>query len=91
MRLIDADELKKHATSWMTTVGILTTAEIDNAPTINPEDIRPKGKWFELVESIPDHHTGEYYEEVYYNCTVCDYATADKTKFCPNCGAKMEG
>lgn len=35
MRLIDADVLKHYATGGVTSVGILTCAEIDNAPTID--------------------------------------------------------
>ncbi len=49
------------------------------------------GRWFEMVESIHDTHTGEYYDEVYYNCDRCDYAADEKTPFCPNCGAYMGG
>ena len=48
------------------------------------------GRWFEMVESKEDGHTGEYYEEIYYNCLNCDYATGDKTPYCPNCGCKMD-
>lgn len=35
MRLIDADALKLYATGGVTSVGLLTLAEIDNAPTID--------------------------------------------------------
>jgi hypothetical protein len=35
MRLIDADALKEYATGGVTSVGLLTLAEIDNAPTID--------------------------------------------------------
>lgn len=35
MRLIDADALKHYATGGVTSVGLLTLAEIDNAPTID--------------------------------------------------------
>ena len=35
MRLIDADALKAYATGGVTSVGLLTLAEIDNAPTID--------------------------------------------------------
>ena len=34
-RLIDADALKEYATGGVTSVGLLTIAEIDNAPTID--------------------------------------------------------
>ena len=48
------------------------------------------GWWFEMVDSKLDTHTGEYYEEVYYNCLECDYASDWKSPYCPNCGCKME-
>ena len=51
--------------------------------------VQKQGEWFELVESKLDGHTGEYWEEVYYNCTACDYATCENTPYCPNCGARM--
>ena len=35
MRLIDADALKEYATGGVTSVGLLTLAEIDTAPTID--------------------------------------------------------
>lgn len=55
-------------------------------------DVAPvvHSKWFELVDHVEDGHTGEYYEEVYYNCLNCDFATTENTPFCPNCGARMD-
>lgn len=53
--------------------------------------VQKQGEWFGLVESKLDEHTGEYWEEVYYNCTECDYATCENTPYCPNCGARMDG
>ena len=35
MRLIDADALKEYATGGVTSVVLLTLAEIDNAPTVD--------------------------------------------------------
>lgn len=55
---------------------------IDDAPTIDPGSLRPKGRW-----DTTDMH----------KCTNCGaVALSDEwqylhTKFCPNCGAKMEG
>ena len=48
------------------------------------------GRWVEAVESKLDTHTGEYWEEVYYNCYLCDYASDWKSPYCPHCGAKMD-
>ena len=63
---------------------------LDGLPVIEAEPVR-HAKWFEMIESVEDGYTGEYYEEIYYNCMNCDYATTDKTPYCPNCGAKMDG
>lgn len=57
--------------------------ELEEAPTINPEDLRPKGKW----ETYPN--------EFYLRCSVCRkefyIGHFPLTKnYCPSCGAKME-
>lgn len=88
-RLIDADELLAHLFSKQDEK-MDVAMEIARFTTIDPESLRPHGRWIEMVESIEDGHTGEYYEEIYYNCINCDYATGDKTPYCPNCGAKMD-
>lgn len=51
MRLIDADALKYYATGGVTSVGLLTLAEIDKAPTIDPESLRPK--WISVEDRLP--------------------------------------
>ena len=55
-------------------------------------DVAPvrHGRWEKAVESQLDTHTGEYWEEYYYNCLECDYASEWKSPYCPNCGAKMD-
>ncbi len=97
MRLIDADELFKTPMGCsrnngkpLTSLWAYVVDQITHAPTIEAEPVR-HSRWFELVESVEDGYTGEYYEEVYYNCLNCDYATGDKTPYCPNCGARMDG
>lgn len=61
---------------------------ISNAPTIDPERLRPHGKW---ILGEPD-----FYGNRKPSCSVCgeyhlsnwtDYA---RCKCCPNCGAMME-
>lgn len=90
MRLIDADNLKVHLT-MEASVGYVKTLEdvekiIDFVPTINPEDLRTKGKW---------KFAGENYEAWTHRCSECgEFMTTKKGRlanFCPNCGAKMEG
>lgn len=49
-----------------------------------------RGKWVR-------HYTRpNVYEDLYWHCTVCGYKNNDNYanvyhKFCPNCGARMEG
>lgn len=87
MRLIDADALKQYATGGVTSVGILSLAEIDKAPTIDAVEV-VHGRW---ESDAPDKHG---YKKP--RCSVCgefhlfmwsDYASC---KYCPNCGAKMD-
>jgi hypothetical protein len=61
---------------------------IDNAPTIDPESLRPKGKWLKSEWGYPDRTLtcsacGFEYDSAYYKQKLFRY--------CPNCGAKMEG
>ena len=57
---------------------------IKEQPTINPDDLRPHGRW-ELYPSSK-----------YRRCSACK-VEFDKPRFgfrsnyCPNCGAKMDG
>lgn len=60
---------------------------IDNAPTIDPESLRPHGKW--ILEREPD---GKPY---CFHCSVCDpdfhyIGITVAYDYCPNCGAEME-
>ena len=55
---------------------------IASAPTINPDDLRPKGRW------IP--HDDEMFG-LTEECSSCHTETCGTSPFCPNCGAKMEG
>lgn len=53
-------------------------AMVDLASTINPDDLRPKGKWIK---------TGK----ISVRCSECNYLPAENDyNYCPNCGAKME-
>ena len=58
-------------------------AVAENCPTIDPESLRPKGRWIEKSWR-PE-------------CSLCGFAGSlydtpiNPFKFCPNCGAKMEG
>ena len=64
-------------------------AVISGLPAADVAPVR-HGRWEKAVESKLDTHTGEYWEEEYYNCLKCDYASDRKSPYCPNCGAKMD-
>lgn len=61
-------------------------------PTIDPESLRPRGTWEGTADGYAD---GELVYDT-WTCSECGYTVEtddpdDLTKFCPNCGAKMEG
>lgn len=59
--------------------------ELEEAPTINPEDLRPKGKWIDFSE--PDTPA---WDRV-YRCSNCGKIVVyHNFVLCPECGAKME-
>lgn len=57
---------------------------MEDAPTIDPEDLRPKGRWIEK------EHKDERGDYILLHCSLCDEPNARKKNYCPNCGAKME-
>ncbi len=88
MRLIDADELKTKASKMMfekatgfgsfDAVGVL---DIDAAPTIDPETLRPTAKWDDLGDGA-------------CGCSACGedgtvWMFGDTFDYCPECGARM--
>ncbi|MBO5831585.1 MAG: hypothetical protein J6R01_08270 [Alistipes sp.] len=54
---------------------------INEAPTLNPDDCRPHGRWMT--------YDGEA------TCSLCKFTTFGWAEwafdYCPNCGAKMDG
>ena len=64
--------------------------EVEDAPTVSPDEVRGVGKWIER---------DDYDWDIYYECSVCHtpFTMLDGTTpelndyhYCPNCGAKME-
>lgn len=87
MRLIDADELCE---SRVENDPVVIAAKC--APTIDPENLRPHGKW----EKIPLNMEPDYFAYKFNlrkKCSVCRYAMPQEWpdfNICPNCGAKMD-
>ena len=95
MRIINADELRlgkfvEPRTEWHKGWNDALDAVSTQTPTITPDSLVKRGRWEKAVESKLDAHTGEYWEEEYYNCLECDYASDWKSPYCPSCGALME-
>lgn len=109
MRLGDLDKLKENFIKWLPKEGedflsdihpienivISAIMEIEEAPTINPEDLRPKGKWIEkqcqtyLPVEYDDFGEPILHNFVVYHCDQCGRMERKKEPYC-NCGAKME-
>lgn len=92
MRLIDADELKKTICNYEfdspdkrikhggdIVLNLYIPKVIDDIPTIEAEHER-HGKWINALE-----HCGAFV------CSDCEYQSTALYKYCPNCGAKMDG
>lgn len=79
MRLIDGDKLLEviaEQERW--NVPDFVYESIKNAPTIDAEPVR-HGHW-NIIKGMPTQ------------CSSCGYYVKQKTyKYCPYCGAKMEG
>lgn len=98
MRLIDADVLREeHCKGCSPEIQESCKADpvcasmmwVVDAPTIDPESLRPTGEWIRL-----DAHKGM--ED--FKCSVCrseayvpTYMGNPMYAYCPNCGAKMKG
>lgn len=66
---------------------------ISNALTRIPYAI--KGELETVLEAVPVRH-GEWIRSggnkyPIYTCSECKYPSSEKTNFCPNCGARMDG
>ena len=102
IRLIDANAVLKE----MQTSGRAAYMIVQEAPTIHPESLRPKGRWEIHCRSTYDSWTQETDEEFYLECSECkrqvwdvDYMAVqnddrqkliEKYPYC-HCGCKMEG
>ena len=98
MRLIDADRINFYKATVargmhsFDNVEIVEKFQIDRMPTIDPESLRPRGTWEGTADGYAN---GELVYDT-WTCSECGYTvdtdnTDELTRFCPNCGAKMEG
>lgn len=99
VRLIDANVLKEKLLDEFNQSGAYTPYEyaigealnyLNEQPTIDPESLRPHGKWIERED---------YNFDTYYDCSVCGESFCliegvpeeNFYRYCPNCGAVMQG
>ena len=85
-RLIDANALHYHVGVNQNDKQIfyVTGEDIDAAPTIDPESLRPHGCWIRTETAL---------WQVQYKCSCCGCKWPGYARFfayCPYCGAKME-
>lgn len=86
MGLIDADAMKEELLWGNVYLSDNETNAlvdlIDNQPTIDPESLRPRGRWKDAC----------YYHDcpLCYECSNCGLKLMYKPNYCPHCGAKME-
>lgn len=84
MRLIDADSLKRDFNVFYGGVGhaAIATWIINDAPGVDAVGA-VHGRWIEK--------TNPCRFDFKYNCSACHSGSDLATKFCPYCGAKMDG
>ncbi|MDE6021516.1 MAG: hypothetical protein K2H01_11050 [Ruminococcus sp.] len=98
MRLIDADELIKKSLTKFDWSDVVDVDDINNAPTIDPEGLRPHGKWltrvYEYGGSDFEVKPAKQGDTAY--CSECNnYALLNGgeeyclSNYCPHCGAIM--
>ena len=88
MRLIDADALKSEKYPFPCAIGVeyaVSIRAINDAPTIAPKDLRPRGRWERV---IPSKSAAKWCRSV--SCSVCHMEGYKRYNYCPNCGARME-
>lgn len=81
MRLIDADSLETHETYNGEWVMVVFADDIDATPTIEAEPVR-HGRWEDKPHKMMDECPC---------CSECGSFNPIKYRYCPNCGAKMDG
>lgn len=88
-RLIDANALHYHMGVNQNDKQIfyITGEDIDAAPTIDPESLRPTAHWKCLGEADALNYGGTY---AALDCSRCGWRVRCKSDYCPRCGAKME-
>ena len=89
-RLIDADKIPYESSevtlsNWKcVTINIAYEGDIDAMETVDAEPVR-HGKWKQVSERYVTSALR------FYVCTACGEKSVGATRYCPHCGAKMDG
>lgn len=89
-RLIDANALhyRMGVSQDDEQIFYVTGEDIDAAPTIDPEGLRPREHWKKETVDGPD--VVKYTSLLSAFCSRCGRRAWTKSTYCPHCGAKME-
>ena len=86
VRIIDKNALMDDSTTtYINGDGYIALWRVDEFPEIDPESLRPKGRWVMKETMIRSPFAKNAY------CSECLEETCYAYNYCPNCGAKMEG
>lgn len=92
MRLIDADKGLISKIQRETGCNFITAQKIvDSMPTVEE---RKEGKWIKYEKEFTESGTYRQIKRPVIECSICQEKIAGHIgimKYCPNCGAKMEG
>lgn len=100
MRAIDADKLAKLYKGWLSQLILpedekdkqaieTCIAVLEDAPTIDPESLRPQGEWVDHM--VRDWRCSLCGDKIQKVRVVDGYCYDDSPNYCPNCGARMKG
>lgn len=79
------NELPGIAKAACTRLGIAHKKLILDAPAVDPESLRPRGRWIYKWDAERDPK--KLFVRIV--CSECNLHTGQKSNYCPNCGAKM--
>ena len=85
MRLIVLDKIRPIDFPSYEMDGLDVVQYLNTLPTVDPEELRPKGRWETVAEEDSDFGT-----MVSEGCSACGMHSWRQSDYCPNCGAKME-
>ena len=106
MRLIDADELRTYIDGYIERRKLSEHDRIvfegfkgiiDNAPTVNTDEIYKKGYHAGFFATHGEHERpqGEWIftndDYGFWHCNQCKAIGSPNNNFCPNCGTDMRG